>query len=504
MPYKKNLTFLLDKVLSSQVNNPLIGYKNKNKWVWKTRSDLKMNILKCIDVLKDRNVTSFNRVMYKGSNSFEWISWNIATNSLGGIWVPLYDNQSDKYVNHIINDCKPRLFITDNKYNGVDCIDNSVLINNNFEKNYWEDLPINYSADIAKLIYTSGTTGNPKGVMLSHDNIISNYESINMRFEDFKDKKFTALNILPWAHIYGLTAELYYNILSGNKIAISSGKDNFINEIKEIQPDILYLVPRVLELIKSKLEKFDKPIIRYILPYIIKHIFGKNLVTIFIGGAMLDENTKQFYKDYHITLCEGYGCTETSPMVSVNHLNFPNRNEKSIGKIMDNLDVRINELNNEILVSGPSVMKGYWRNERATKSVFKTIDNKAFYKTGDEGYIKDNFLFYKGRISENYKLSNGKFVNLNHIENIVKKYVKNQFVIFGDSKPYNIIICEKSTKQDIVENLHLINKELEKYLQIEKIMEIEDDTFINYFTPKLSLKRKLFIKDFKDKIENYY
>ena len=94
--------------------------------------------------------------------------------------------------------------------------------------------------------------------------------------------------------------------------------------------------------------------------------------------------------------------------------------------------------------------------------------------------------------------------NQNKMRPKVKKYDKNQFVIFGDSKPYNIIICEKSTKQDIVENLHLINKELEKYLQIEKIMEIEDDTFINYFTPKLSLKRKLFIKDFKDKIENYY
>lgn len=503
MTYKKNLTFLFDKILSSQVNRPLIGYKNENKWIWKSRSDLKTNILKCIDVLRDRNVRAFNRVMYKGSNSFEWISWNIATNSLGSIWVPLYDNQSDKYVNHIINDCKPTLFITNNKYDGVDCIDNSVL-DNSFSKNCYEDLPINYSADTAKLIYTSGTTGNPKGVMLTHENIISNYESINMRFEDFKDQQFTTLNILPWAHIYGLTAELYYNILNGNKIAISSGKDNFINEIREIQPDILYLVPRVLELIKSKLEKFDKPIIRYVLPYIIKHIFGKNLVTIFIGGAMLDENTKQFYKDYDITLCEGYGCTETSPMVSANHLNFPNRNEKSIGKIMDNLDVRINEINSEILVSGPSVMKGYWKNERATLGAIKMIGNKPFYKTGDSGYIKDNFLFYKGRISENYKLSNGKFVNLNHVENIIKKYVKNQFIVFGDNKPYNIIICEKSSKQEIICNLDLINKELEKYLKIQKIMDINDDTFSKYFTPKLSLKRKLFIQDYKVMIENYY
>ena len=493
-----NLTKCLKDVLLKNINKPVIGYKKNNQWIWKTRKDLSVNITKCINVLRDENVKDNDRVMYKGDNSFEWISWNIATNSIGGIWVPLYENQSDKYVNHIINDCSPKLLISNNNYKNVKCISNKYLYESNIENDI--DIPVPMYSEIANLIYTSGTTGSPKGVILSHKNIISNIQAIDNRFSDLRNKEFTSLNILPWAHIYGFTTELYYNILNGNRIAISSGKEYFVKELQEIKPNILYLVPRVLDLIKSKVDIFDKPIINLLLPKILKYLFGNNIVTIFVGGAQLSQETRNFYLNNNISICEGYGCTETSPMISVNHLSNP-RDVNSIGKIMDNLIVKI--INDEICVSGPSVMTAYWKNFEDTKNSFILVDDYYFYKTGDKGYIKDDFLFYKGRISENYKLTNGKFVSTSDVENIIKKYTKSPFIIYGDNKDYNIIITEKGS--DINKNkIEKINKNLEKYLYIKDILYLNKDTFSNHLTPKLSLKRKELIEHNIDIINQIY
>merc|ERR1712146_741444 len=110
---------------------------------------------------------------------------------------------------------------------------------------------------------------------------------IDKRFNDFRDRSLTSLNILPWAHIYGMTTELYYNILNDNKVAICSGKDKFLSECREIKPDILYLVPKVLETIKNKLSILNKPLIDKILPFLISKLFGGNIITIFMGGAKL-------------------------------------------------------------------------------------------------------------------------------------------------------------------------------------------------------------------------
>ena len=493
-----NLTKQFKKILENETkkNCKILGSKDKNTWNWITRNNLQKNVTYCIDTLVKQNVGLNDRIMFKGNNSKEWVAWNIATNALGAIWVPLYNNQSKDYVNHIIQDCEPKLFITNDEYNKVNILRPTIG-----ELSYENEISYENKSEISKLIYTSGTTGKPKGVILTHENILSNINSIQTRFSDLdKEKEFTSLNILPWAHIYGLTAELYYNLLNNNKVAISNGPENFLNELKEIKPDLLYLVPRVLQMIKNKLEFLDKPIIDKILPYILKQIFGPNLLTVFIGGAQLDESTKNFYIKHKVNLCEGYGCTETSPMVSVNHINSP-RDVKSIGKVMDNLIIKI--VNNEICVSGPSIMKGYWNNKEATDEVFFTENNNIFYKTGDEGYLKDGFLYYTGRIKENYKLLNGKFVNVNENENIIKKYTSTPFMIYGDNKDYNIMLIEKSS--NINESLlKKINNELDSYLKIKKIMYIKEGTFQKFMTPKMSLKRKEIEKHLKNEINKVY
>ena len=217
-----------------------------------------------------------------------------------------------------------------------------------------------------------------------------------------------------------------------------------------------------------------------------------------MGGAKLDNNTKKFYIDGGINICEGYGCSETSPMISVNHISDP-RDINSIGKVLDGILVDI--VDKEILVSGPNVMLGYWNNKEATDEVLIKSKGLTWYKTGDSGEMVNDFLYYNGRISENYKLSNGKFVNVNDTESKLKKYISNFFIIYGENKPYNILIIEKPFDES---KLDIINKNIDNYLKIEKVLYVESDIFADCLTPKMSIKRKKLIKYLENDINNLY
>ena len=472
---------LSNKIINNLVNNSTlknIGFKENKNWNWKSNQQLLNAVINCREELKERKIDVGDRVAYKGKNSVNWIAWNLATNSLGAAWVPMYCDQSKKYSDFIIKDCSPKVLILD----GKEKHDNTEVISN--EINYGETLgkdidfanPVN---GLSTLIYTSGTTGNPKGVMLTNENILSNIESVRRMFCDLE--KTRSLNILPWAHIYSQTCELYYNLLYNNSLAICSDKSEFLNELKEVKPEALYLVPRVLELIKEKTQIIDKPVIRSVLPLILSRVFGGNLKFIFSGGAKLNADTKRYYENNGIKICEGYGCTETSPMVSVNHFESP-RNIESAGKILDN--VRVEIVHGEIQVNGPNIMSGYWNNEKKTDEVLINRNYRKWYKTGDSGRIKDGFLFIDSRIANNYKLSNGKFVNVEELENDIKKYISGPFIVFGENMLYNNIIS--TTDVDI----KVINENIDRYLKINNNHKITVEEFERFYTPKLSVKRK--------------
>jgi len=481
-----NLAKTFQKTIIKNDKKKILSIKKNKKWNWINRKKMNNKINSALEKLKDNNISKGDRVIYKGDNSINWVAWNIATNSLGAIWVPIYNNQKDNYCKFIISDCDAKLLITDNK------IDEKInQIKTTIDNiTYYNEFPV-IDNDISTLIYTSGTTGNPKGVILTHENLLTNINTINKRFSDFKNKNLTSFNILPWAHIYGMTTELYYNILNDNKVAICSSKDNFLSECREVKPDILYLVPKVLETIKNKLSFLDKPLINKVLPFIISNLFGGNITTIFMGGAKLDESSKRFFSENGIIICEGYGCSETSPMVSVNHMEFP-RNDNSVGKVLDDMIVEI--INKEICVSGPNIMKGYWNNNKASENAFIIKDGKKFYKTGDSGYLDNDFLFITGRINENYKLSNGKFVNVGDLESKIKKYISNNFIVYGENMDYNILIIEKPFNNNNI--FDKINSEIDSYLKIKDIILLDD--FSDFLTPKMSIKRKKLIKYLKE------
>ena len=400
----------------------------------------------------------------------------------------MYTNQPYQYTEHVIKDCKPSLVISDD--NNIFKIHNELRqISNQITHNIANQDPINLltnDKNIANIIYTSGTTGNPKGVVLTNDNIISNIEAVRQRFSTINN--ITSLNILPWAHIYSQTCELYYNLIYDNQMAISTGKDNFMTECREIKPEILYVVPKLLEMVKHKIEILDKPVIQLVLPHILKQIFGGNIQYVFTGGAKLKDNVKRFYIENGIVLCEGYGCSETAPMISVNHFNDP-RNINSVGKILDNISVDI--VDGEIQVAGPNVMLGYWDDNDTTNDALVKRNNQLWYKTGDAGEINNRFLFYNGRINDNYKLSNGKFVNVQHVESIVSNTLQSPFIVYGEHDTHNAIITTENISQSTIDH---INKNLDKQLQIKSVHVIDENTMSRFYTPKMSIKRKKLIE----------
>ena len=492
MSYRYSKNNIVRHFLNTIERNPnftVLKYKYNNQWINLSRENLYNSVQNCITTLHNNNITNGDRIAYKGKNSAEWLSWNLATQSVGAIWVPMYQQQDDHYCQFIVNDCKPKLLIT----NETPKISNTTIIRNNIntKKSHTSSIfNINHN-NLSTLIYTSGTTGNPKGVKLSHDNILSNINGVRNRFRDI-DSNLTSLNILPWAHIYGLTCELYYNLLYDNTTALCSDKSQFIDECKEVKPNILYVVPKVLEAVKRKVQILDKPFIRHVLPKILNRLFGNNLQNIFIGGAKLDENTRLFYEQNNIVICEGYGCSETAPMVSVNHLHH-SRNTESVGKILDNVIVEI--INDEICISGPNVMEGYWNSEKESNKVLFKKDDKTFYKTGDSGNVKNNFLFFNGRISENYKMNNGKFVNVSKLESIIKKYLSSNFIVYGENMDHNVIITDECFDYRILEK---INREIDTYLHIKSIVLISAKSMEQFLTPKMSIKRKKLIDYVKD------
>ena len=477
------------KVLHENPSFASIATKKKNTWEWYTRHDIYQKIISCSLQLQHHHIERGDRIVYKGNNTLEWFCWNIAANNHGAIWVPIYNAQPHSYYQHILHDCDPKLIIHDQNMLNIETKIPSISHKIDTVNDRNMGLKIHDKNDISTLIYTSGTTGSPKGVILTNENILSNIDSIRTMYHDISNMK--SLSVLPWAHIYGQTCELYYNILNDNQLAICSDKNLFLSECRQVQPSVLFLVPKILEIIEQKLEILNKPGLQIIIPFILKKLLGSNVQFVFCGGAALQKSTLNFFEKNGLIICQGYGCSETSPMISLNHPSSP-RNMDSIGQILNNVHIEI--INDEICIHGPNVMSGYWKQPIATQKAFISHYDKNFYRTGDSGYIKDNFLFYTGRLGENYKLTNGKFVNVVQIENQIQKCLpkNSNFIIFGDSQ--NHLICDKPIS---LEQKRSINKNLEKPFHIQKTYHVPTNIFNSFQTPKMSIKRRDLIQHVK-------
>ena len=419
----------------------------------------------------------------------EWAVMDLGISQIGAVSVPVYPTISPEDYDFIFNNAEVQYcFVSDrdlydkviqikanvSTMKGVftfDKIDgapnwNEILDlgNDDATQNEVDDLSnsIN-SEDLATIIYTSGTTGRPKGVMLTHHNIVSNVLASDPRIPRVKglqNSDIRILSFLPICHIFERMLFYLYQF-NGYSLYFAESIEKMGDNIKEVKPHIMSVVPRLIEKVydkiydkgtsagglKSKIflwalgvnkakQKIGKPsgLMETIADKLVfskwREGLGGNIITLVSGSAALQPRLNKMFQNAGIPILEGYGLTETSPVISVN--SFGKIKVGTVGHVLENLDVKIQE-DGEITVKGPSVFKGYFKNEEMTKEVF-TQD--GYFKTGDIGHIdEEGYLHITDRKKEMFKTSGGKYVAPQVIENQAKasKFIE-QIMVVGDGE----------------------------------------------------------------------
>lgn len=549
----KTILGMFANTLEKYPSNPFVYYKKtlpilnlkttQDLFTPYTYNDINTLKYKYNDIFREYNVKKSDNIVFVGANSPDWISSNFSSWNYGCNFVPIYNEQHIDVIEHIIWETEPKLVLYSKQseekikkikqmYNEKNNKSSIRLTHTNF-LNYSE---INFdkiselkSTNLTNLtnaencgliLYTSGTTGLAKGVCLSIENLSSNINSIDKlignKFITESDKYFS---FLPWSHIYGLNCELYYGMSKGASFYLNDDIKNISSNIIKSNPTIICSVPKLLYSIYDKLESniFIKSLlatgtIEIFAPLIKKKIFGTNLRFINTGGSFISLHVLNFYKKLGIDIYQGYGLSETSPIIS---LNSHDANKLgSVGKILDCNQVKI--VDGEIYVKGSNVFVGYYKNPDETT---KSFDSKGYYKTGDNGSIdSDGYLHIDGRVKDLYKLTNGKYINPIFIENILmeSEYISQVFV-YGDSKPYNIVLvvfAQNSNTQNIPldtqnkiiqEQITKLSGRMPKYSVPQKFLIVNPFTFEDkLLTAKMSLIRKNILSKYSDQIAKLY
>ena len=503
-----------------------------------------------------------DRCVLLSENRPEWLIADLAIMNAGGVTVPLFTTYSDKDYEYIINDCKPKICIISNKiqFNKIEKFISSETkvisienfskkiesIVNIFEKNYKKEtinIPGNYNdkitrKDLACIIYTSGTTGNPKGVMLSHGGILSNCEGAQEILASLvKNEKPVFLTWLPLSHSYEHTVQ-YVQILLGAKIYYAESLEKLLPNIAIAQPTIMTAVPRFYQNLYSKIRlnfskqrglkkkliettiflgtknlnkeklNFKEKIVNFLCEKLvrrkIKKQFGGKLKAFVSGGGALDQKIGEFLNSIGLPTLQGYGLTETSPVVSCN---LPGKIKiETVGPPFKTNKVRIAD-DGEILVMGENVMLGYWNKKKETDEVIKD----GWLHTGDIGEItSDGNLKITDRKKEIIVNLGGDNISPSKIENLLclNEKVKQSFV-YGDKKTFLVALIVSETeenKNEIKIYLENLNKNLSLIEKIKKFKLITEEFTIEngMLTPTLKLKRKKILEKYKEDLEKLY
>ncbi len=563
-------------------DSPLFGMKRAGKWEWMTYLEFGKQTDALRAGLAGLGLKNGDRVAIIANNRPEWATAAYACFGLGIAFVPMYEAQLAKDWEFIVKDCGAKALIVATDAIAEKCkpfleaIPGLTHIISLDPATKGTDQVKTYKAlvatkekvatikpdvkDVACYIYTSGTTGNPKGVILSHGNIASNVSAIHDCFPFSPMDR--SLSFLPWAHSFGQTCELHCLLSMGASLAICESVDKILDNLAEAKPTVLFSVPRIFNklygavqkqistkpgfiqsMVKSALKTRNKQRLGeevslgegLVLALTDKVVFSKvrarfggNLKYAFSGGAAISTDVAEFIDGLGITVYEGYGLTETSPITTANWPN--NRKIGSVGRAIPGVKISITA-DQEIVVHGPNVMLGYHNRKEENDAVF-TSDGG--FRTGDMGRIDaDGFLYITGRIKEQYKLENGKYVVPTPLEEQIKlsPYVLNAMV-YGDNKPYNVALVvanvdavqkwggdngvSESDPEKLLANAKvraLFKGELdhygEKFKGFEGVKDFalipEDFTAENgMLTPSLKVKRRKVVETYQPTIDALY
>ena len=531
-----------------------VFFKKKKQWESSSFYESSKRINKIISFFTEKKIKKGDRIFLLSNNRVEWVEFDLAIMMVGGITVPSFvtNNRTDN--EYIIKDSKPKFIILENESvykkneNFLNKLINKIIFidsTQNFMD--YEKIILKKSRkikkikvsknDISSIIYTSGTTGNPKGVVLTHKSIMHNLIGASELISDFNLKNERFISFLPLSHSYERMAGLYFPILIGAEIYFCSSTDKLLTEIKEVKPTILSAVPRLYESIftkiKSQVKKsnfiisyllrksflnietetkkinfIEKLLIMFFLRFILKRkvlgIFGNKIKVLISGGAALNPTVGFFFKKLGISLLQGYGQTEASPLISCNRKN--NNNPNTVGRAVKNVNVKISNYG-EILVSGDNLMLGYWKQKKLTN---ETIKN-GWLHTGDLGKIDDKGrIIITGRKKELIVTSGGENISSQRIENMFLNFEEiSHAIIFGDGKPFLIALIRVSDEHKNVNLKRLIenlNKNLNTIEKIRKfiLMDIEPTYENGLMTQTMKIKKEKVFLRYKNQIDSLY
>lgn len=587
----KRLFDILERNAREHPNRTAFAKKENGKWkeyhnkdVMLKVENLAVSILNMIGLPDTYTPDKMEKIGIISNNRPEWLITDLAVQQASAVLTPIYPTVGIPDLKFILDESQIRIIFVSNSeiYERF----KAVLESGNY-KVYsfdklegvpnWETLLVQQSSEsllvqsktnitedtLATIIYTSGTTGNPKGVMLTHKNIMSNVKDCMPQFHFAKDGE-QALSFLPLNHIFEKTISYIY-MYKGAQIYYAESMDTIGDNLKEVQPVVFTCVPRVLEKVFDKIVAKGKELkgikrglffwalnlarrydnhknqgVWYNLQLKLanKIIFNKwraalggRVRAVVSGSAALNPELIRIFTAAGIIIMEGYGLTETSPVISVNTYDNNGRVFGTVGPLIQNVEVKIAE-DGEILCKGNNVMKGYYKNEAGTREVF-TAD--GWFRTGDIGMFVDNkFLKITDRKKEIFKTSGGKYVAPQFVENIYRSVdsIANLMVL-GDGKKFvsalivpdwdvvagkinsnqPIGIADRPAWIDRPELKGLIQKGIEwanprinHIEQVKAFRIVPDDWTVEngILTPKLSLRRKAVMEKYGDLIRTIY
>lgn len=580
----KRVFDFLEIIQNSNNKGTIVAGKENGSWRKYDINEFTENVNNLSKALISEGIRKGDKIAIMSGNRPEWNFVDFASNQIGAAIVPLYPTLSNKDLSYIISEAEVKLIFVSSEelYNKTsialkahnldvkiytfDKLEGHTHFNRLIElgKTLDTDLQPFREAitedDLLTLIYTSGTTGTPKGVFLTHKNLISNVSAVSHLLTD---EYRVALSFLPLSHIFErMVVYLYFS--KAVEIYYTENLDDIVGDINDVRPNVFTTVPRVLEKVYDKIvakgkslsgiqkaiffwalelgHKFQEPpknglfyniklaIARKLIFSKWKEALGNEVKIIISGGAALQERLGRVFWAADIKVLEGYGLTETSPVIAVNSWDDQGVRFGTVGQVLSNLEVKIAD-DGEVLVKGPSITPGYYKNDQATKDIF---DDEGFLHTGDIGELSsDNFLKITDRKKEIFKTAGGKYVAPQVLENkLMESLVIGQVMVVGENErfPAALIVpafeelqkwadhkgISYTNKLDLLSKSEVIDKYqrevdtandgLGQWEKVKKFVLLPEEWSIDggELTPKLSLKRKVILQKFDTVIREIY
>ncbi len=558
----------------------------KNAWVTLSWSDIRDETARWQTALQHENLAAGDRVAVMLRNCPQWVIYEQAAFSLGLVLVPIFAEDRPDNVAFIINDAQVKVLLFENgeqwqKLNAVigqlDCVQRFISLKGVTEntiprlqtaESWLPDhaiMQLSYSCPkdtLATIMYTSGTTGKPKGVMLSHNNIFVNAHSGLQTFTVYPEDRM--LSFLPLSHALEHTAGYVMAMIAGASVAYARSIPLLADDLQHIRPTLMISVPRIFERIYNAIhiklqsapsirrklfelavdigwQRFEYqqgrgpwsakllfwPVFKVLVANKLLDKLGGRLRLAVSGGAALSPKISRVFIALGLPLTQGYGMTETSPIVTINRVD--NNIPSTVGQPLPGIEVRIGS-QGSLLVKGPCNMLGYWNNPEATAAI---IDKDGWLNTGDTATISDSgHITITGRLKEIIVMSNGEKIPPADMENaILHDPLFEQIMLYGDGHPYLIALAvlnpdqwhilaqqlgvpvdaneslnDERVEQEVLRRITEQSKEFPGYAVVRRVFLTLEPWSIEQglMTTTLKLKRAKVCAHFKREIEHLY